>query len=88
MMFCTMERYEEALVCYEHINVRETDSAEKKTILWNCRGISHFLKGAYDEATRCFSNVLNLDPECEEAKNYLKKAISMLNQQKKQASNY
>jgi tetratricopeptide (TPR) repeat protein len=83
-----MEKYEEALMCYEQINVRETDSAEKKTILWNCRGVSNFLKGAYDEATRCFSHVLNLDPECEEAKNYLKKTISLLNQQKKQTSTY
>lgn len=77
LIYDMLGKYEDAIKCYE--NVHTTMEIDPKyTVAWNKKGVAYYHLQKYEEAITCFAKVLNADPDYEDAKTNMGKAMAKL----------
>jgi len=78
-MLCMLGKHEEAIKCYENISFENrVCTEENEAFVWNNKGIAYSHLGEYEEAISCFTRVLHIDPEYDDAKLNMQKVIRAL----------
>ena len=85
-----MGNHNEAIECYSKVH-KEIELDNKFAVVWNKKGISYCGLGKYEDATKCFKRVINIDPEHIDAIDNLKKTMEktrLMNEDKRGTNNY
>lgn len=74
-MLEAMGQHNEAIECYSQVH-KEIELDNKFAVVWHKKGLSYFCLGKYEDAAKCFTRVLKIDPDHYDAIENLKAAMA------------